>query len=84
MCSTATTSTTAFAPTFTNVGGQIWSLGWRLYPAEMTGDRRVDMLLYDPQTGVWYQARNAANGVFLYSSGTWATGLTIVTRAPVR
>jgi hypothetical protein len=77
-------ATAAFAPTFTNVGGQIWSLGWRLYPAEMTGDRRVDMLLYDPLTGVWYQARNTSNGIFAYTSGTWATGLTIVTRAPVR
>jgi hypothetical protein len=63
-------------------GNQTWSSGWQLYPTDLNGDRRTDFLLYDPSTGAWYQARNLVTGSFSYSSGSWAPGLTIVTRAP--
>jgi hypothetical protein len=72
------------AGNFTNAGGQAWSLGWNLYPSDVNGDFRGDIVLYDPQTGVWYQARNLVNGSFSYNNGTWATGLTVFTRPPIR
>jgi hypothetical protein len=72
------------AGNFTNVGGQTWSLGWNLYPTDLNGDARTDIVLYDPATGTWYQARNLTNGSFTYYSGTWATGYTVITRAPIR
>jgi hypothetical protein len=72
------------AGNFTNAGGQTWSLGWSLNPTDLNGDRRGDIVLYDPASGVWYQARNLVLGTFSYSSGSWATGLTIVARPPIR
>ncbi len=65
-------------------GNQTWTTGWQLYPTDLNGDGRTDLLLYDPASGLWYQARNLVTGSFSYSSGTWATGLTIITRAPIR
>jgi len=70
--------------TFSNVGSQTWSTGWSLYPTDVNGDDRFDIVLYDPTTGVWYQARNLVNSTFSYSNGTWATGLTLFARTPVR
>jgi len=69
---------------FTNAGSQTWSLGWTLSPTDVNGDSRADIVLYDPLTGVWYQARNLVSGMFTYNSGTWAPGLTIITRTPIR
>jgi len=67
---------------FTNAGGQAWSLGWNIYPTDFNADGRTDFMLYHPSTGVWYQARNLVLGTFSYSSGVWATNLTIVVRQP--
>jgi len=64
--------------------GQTWSEGWELFPMDFTGDRRTDMVLYHPVTGVWYQARTTSDNKFIYTTGTWAPGLTLVTRAPFR
>ena len=69
---------------FTNAGSQVWTLGWQLHFTDVNADGRADLLLYDPSTGAWYLARNLVNGSFTYSSGTWAAGLTIVTRSSVR
>jgi hypothetical protein len=72
------------AGNFTNVGGQTWSLGWSVLPTDLNGDGRTDLVLYDPATGAWYQARNLVNGTFTYSSGNWVSGLTVITRPPIR
>jgi hypothetical protein len=48
------------------------------------GGVRTDIILYDPATGVWYQARNLVNGSFIYNSGNWAPGLTIIARTLIR
>ena len=72
------------AGSFTFAGGQTWSLGWSLYPTDLNGDGRADIVLYDAATGAWYQARNLVDGSFSYSSGTWSSGLQVVTRSPVR
>jgi hypothetical protein len=66
-----------------SVGGSTtWSLGWSIYPTDLNGDHRTDFLLYHPTTGVWYQARNLTLGSFSYTTGTWASNLTIIVRAP--
>ena len=70
------------AGNFANAGGQTWSLGWNLKLSDLDGDGRTDVLLYDPATGTWYQARNLVNGSFIYTSGSWPQGLTVITRAP--
>jgi hypothetical protein len=69
---------------FVNAGGEVWSLGWDILPTDVNGDGRADIVLYNSSTGVWYQARNVINGTFSYNSGTWPTGYTVVTRAPIR
>jgi hypothetical protein len=63
-------------------GNEIWSTGWQLHPTDLNGDKRTDFVLYNPTTGAWNQARNLAIGLFSYTSGFWAPGLTIVVRAP--
>lgn len=72
------------AGNFVNAGGEVWSLGWDILPTDVNGDGRGDIVLYNSTTGVWYQARNVVSGTFTYASGTWPTGYTVVTRAPVR
>jgi hypothetical protein len=69
---------------FTVGGNQTWSTGWQLYRSDFNGDGRADFLLYDPISGFWYQARNMVTGSFEYSSGFWAPGLQVFTRAPIR
>jgi hypothetical protein len=69
---------------FVYAGGQTWPLGWQIHFTDVNGDGRADVVLYDSIRGVWYQARNFVNGAFTYSTGTWAPGLTIVTRQPRR
>jgi hypothetical protein len=69
---------------FIVVGNQTWTTGWQLYPTDLDSDRRTGLLLVHPASGVWYQARNLLRGSFDYSSGFWAPGLTIITRAPSR
>ena len=65
------------------VGGTVtWSLGWKVHVTDLNSDGRSDIVLYHPTTGVWYQARNFTLGAFTYTSGTWATNLTIIVRAP--
>jgi hypothetical protein len=72
------------AGTFTNVGSEVWSLGWEIRFTDVNADGRADVVLYDPLTGVWYQARNLVDGGFAYNSGTWASGLTVIVRGPTR
>jgi predicted outer membrane repeat protein len=72
------------AGNFAVAGTQTWSLGWNLHPTDLNADTRADIVLYDPTTGAWYQARNLINGSFTYNGGTWTTGLTVVTRTPIR
>lgn len=72
------------AGNFTVGGTDTWSLGWSLYPTDLNADARADIVLYDPASGVWYQARNLIDGAFTYNNGIWPTGLTIVTRTPLR
>lgn len=69
---------------FTVGGNGFWSLGWDLYPTDLNRDGRGDLILYNPTNGQWFQARNLTLGTFSYSSGIWATGLTIVTGPLVR
>jgi hypothetical protein len=63
-------------------GSQTWSLGWNLYVTDLNTDGRSDIVLYHPTSGVWYQARNFTLGTFTYSSGSWASNLTIIVRSP--
>lgn len=67
---------------FTVGGSGAWSTGWNIYPTDFNGDARTDFLLYHPTTGVWYQARNPSLNTFTYTTGNWATGLTIIARTP--
>ena len=67
---------------FTVGGNGAWSTGWNIYPTDFNADARTDFLLYHPTTGVWYQARNLSLSTFTYTTGTWATGLTIIARTP--
>jgi hypothetical protein len=69
---------------FTPVGEGWWSPNWDLYPTDFNGDGRADFLLYDPPSGTWYQALNLTIGSFTYGSGTWAPGLQVVVRPPIR
>jgi hypothetical protein len=69
---------------FTVGGNQTWTTGWELYPTDLNDDRRTDFLLYDPASGFWYQARNLVLGTFDYTSGFWAPGLQVITRAQIR
>jgi subtilisin family serine protease len=72
------------AGNFSSAGGQTWSLGWQIHPTDVNNDKRADIVLYDPNSGAWYQARNFTNGTFTYNNGTWAPGLSILTRTPIR
>jgi hypothetical protein len=69
---------------FTSTSGQKWTLGWSLFLLDIAGDNRADIVLYNPETGAWYQARNLLDAFFIYHNGTWAPGLTLITRAPIR
>ena len=60
----------------------MWTTGWQIYLSDFNADKRTDILLYNPTTGVWYQARNFALGTFKYTNGVWATNLSIVVRTP--
>ena len=62
----------------TSGGNGAWAPIWSVSPTDFNADGRTDVLLYDPASGVWYQARNLTLGAFSYSTGTWATNLTIV------
>ncbi len=68
----------------TVVGEGWWTPDWDLYPTDLNGDGRADLLLYDPPTGNWYTARNLTIGSFSYDSGTWAPGLQVIVRPPIR
>ena len=67
---------------FTSAGSGAWVLGWNLYLSDFNADKRTDILLYNPSSGVWYMARNLTIGAFTYTTGTWATNLTIIVRTP--
>jgi hypothetical protein len=67
---------------FVNVGSGGWNPGWDLYPTDFNNDLRADLLLYNPVTGQYFQAWNFGLGGFMYFSGFWNTGLTIVTGRP--
>ena len=67
---------------FTTVGSSQWVTGWTIYMTDLNGDKRTDIFVYNPNSGIWYQARNLTNGTFTYSTGNWPTNLTIVVRTP--
>ena len=66
---------------FVVAGNGFWSLGWTIQAGDFNGDGRGDLLLYNPTTGVWFQARNLVLGSFSYTSGIWSAGLSVVTGA---
>lgn len=67
---------------FTSAGSGNWILGWNIYVSDFNADKRADLFLYNPTNGVWYMARNLTIGAFTYTTGTWATNLTIIVRTP--
>ena len=69
---------------FTNGGGSTWILGWHVYPTDFNADGRMDLLLYNPSTGVWYQARNLVTGTFTYTTGLWLPDWVVIVRNPLQ
>lgn len=54
-----------------------WAGGWNVDLMDFNFDGRLDVLLYNPVTGAWFRCVNLG-GPFAYTTGTWATGLTVV------
>jgi hypothetical protein len=49
-----------------------------VYPTDFNGDGRSDLLLYQPGTGLFFQALNTSTGSFSYVNGLAPAGLTII------
>ena len=64
----------ACGPVLLGVSGTTkpWVIGRALYSTNLNGDDATDFLLYNPNTGVFYQARNDGDGGFSYAGGGWA------------
>ena len=45
---------------------------WTPTIADLNGDGRSDVLLYDPASGVWFQALTTTPGAFTYTTGMFA------------
>jgi hypothetical protein len=59
--------------------GGVMSPGWTATVADLNGDRKSDVVLYSPSTGTWFQALSIApQPGFVWVSGTWTTGWTII------
>ncbi len=56
----------------------VWAPGWQVHLADLNGNGRVDVVLYNPTSGQWFRCLNAATGVFSYTTGVWQPGLTII------
>lgn len=56
---------------FTTFAGT-WSPGWTIVGGDLNGDRVGDLLLYNPDTGIWFRAFPAGGGQFTYVTASWA------------
>jgi hypothetical protein len=64
-------------------GGAVnWSPGWQISVTDANVDGIADLVLYNPTDGRWFVAVTQSPGVFVFGSGTWATGTQITASVP--
>jgi hypothetical protein len=58
---------------YNNLGSGFWWTGWQRHVLYLDGDSLMDMFLYDPSTGIWFQCPASPN-VFSCTQGGWNPG----------